>query len=130
MLRRPLEPKQFTYDYVRDAPNKYPDAHLHVYGSSEGFKGLTESSDIEASKLAELHIPVGGERFRPSLDDLIEFCIIENLVSSRSGWKDVIEESRGSYFDNQIEAAVRQAPDIAAKVLRRSGWIVKEPDQE
>lgn len=116
-----------TYDYVRDPPNEYPAAHLHVYGSTDEFDHLASLRAIRATKISDLHIPVGGRRFRPSLEDLIEFCILEELVESRSTWADVLKESRDLYRMRQLSAAVRRSPDQAATVLRNNGWTVKPP---
>jgi hypothetical protein len=30
---------------------------------------------------------VGGRRYRPALEDVIEFLIVENLARPRAGWK-------------------------------------------
>lgn len=120
-----------TYDYVRDPPNEYPAAHLHVYGVSDEFDDLASQRKIRTKKLSDLHMPVGGRRFRPSLEDLIEFCVLEDLVDSRPKWADVLTTSRDRYRDQQLAAAVRRAPDQAAKTLRRNGWSAEPPaDQD
>ena len=111
-----------TYDYVRDPPNEYPAAHLHVYGSTNELEGLIAPPDVRAKKVSDLHIPVGGRRFRPSLEDLIEFCIVEDLVKPRPNWDEVVEESRNTYRRKQFAAAVRRSPDDAIRTLHKIGW--------
>lgn len=69
----------FRYDYERKASNAYPDAHLHILGESERLAELT-SIGRPGRHPPRLHLPVGGRRFRPCLEDIIEFCIVEQLV--------------------------------------------------
>lgn len=115
-----------TYDYVRDPPNEYPAAHLHVYGAG-AFDHLISLAETRPNKTADLHIPVGGRRFRPCLEDLIEFCVLEGLVEPRIAWADVLTESRDVYHKRQLAAAVRRSPDQAATALRHNGWTVEPP---
>ena len=74
----------------------------------------------------DLHLPVGGRRFRPSLEDLIEFCILEDLVTPRRDWQDELNASRDRFRIQQLKAAVRRNPDEAADVLRDDGWSVTQ----
>ena len=83
----------FTYDYERDPPNDYPVAHLHIDGNAERLQRVLDVVDRDKDRPTALHFPVGGRRFRPSLEDLIEFCIVEKLgechmfcVSGPVGW--------------------------------------------
>lgn len=114
-----------TYDYVRDVPNKYPEAHLHLHGSSEAHQSLAKLRDIKRSNLDDLHFPVGGRRYRPALEDLIEFCILENFVDKKRGWRAAVEKARDEFYKTQLSAAVRRDPNTAAEALRRDGWTVK-----
>lgn len=116
-----------TYDYVRDPPNKYPEAHLHIDGEAQGLQRLLDVSDRAKNRPADLHLPVGGRRYRPSLEDLIEFCILEELVTPRPGWQSALEASRGRFHTQQLRAAVRRKPNEAASALRDIGWTASEP---
>ena len=117
-----------TYDYTRDPPNEYPEAHFHLHGESDAMRSMLTRCNRGSDKPSDLHFPVGGRRFRPCLEDLIEFCILERLVTPREGWQESLEESRDRYRERQLRAAVRRYPAQAAQVLRRGGWDVKEPD--
>jgi len=117
-----------TYDYTRDPPNIYPEAHFHVHGRVEAVQSMLERCGRRKDKPDDLHFPVGGRRFRPCLEDLIEFCILERLVEPRPGWEKALNESRQRFRDDQLRAAVRRSPDTAAGVLREQGWQVMEPD--
>ena len=116
-----------TYDYVRDPPNKYPEAHLHIDGEAQGLQRMLNSSGRSKNRPADLHLPVGGRRYRPSLEDLIEFCILEELVTPRHNWQRALDASRDRFHTQQLRAAVRRNPDEAASVLRDIGWTASAP---
>ena len=116
-----------TYDFVREPPNEFPEAHIHVHGESDVLARMLRTSGRDRSKPADLHLPVGGRRFRPCLEDIIEFCVLERLVDARDGWKEILNRSRDNYLDEQLRAAVHRNPTAAAEVLKRDGWQVIEP---
>ncbi len=116
-----------TYDFVREPPNEFPEAHIHVHGESDVLSRMLQASGRDKSKPADLHLPVGGRRFRPCLEDIIEFCILERLVSPRDGWERALNNSRDEFLDQQLRAAVHRNPAKAAQALRRDGWQVIEP---
>ena len=111
----------FTYDFVRSVPNEYPEAHLHIDGKSESLQRLLDLSDQTTRNSRRLHLPVGGRRFRPCLEDIIEFCVTERLVESREGWKDVLDEARSRFYLRQLKAAVRRRPEAAIEALKEAG---------
>ncbi len=116
-----------TYDYVRTPPNCYPEAHPHIDGEAQGLQQLLNACGRIKSRAVDLHLPVGGRRYRPSLEDLIEFCILEDLVTPRPGWQDKLNASRNRFHIQQLKAAVRRNPQEAAETLRDDGWSVAEP---
>jgi hypothetical protein len=110
------------YEYNREPKNGYPAAHLHVHGESaaiEQFPGLAG----RGKSLADLHFPVGGRRFRPCLEDLIEFVVTEGIATGREGWEAVVEKHREDFQASQLRAAVRRNPEHAIEILRRLGKI-------
>jgi hypothetical protein len=117
-----------TYDYVRDPPNKYPEAHLHIDGEARGLQQLLNLSDRAKNRPADLHLPVGGRRYRPSLEDLVEFCILEEMVTPRPDWRTALDASRDRFHTQQLRAAVRRKPDEAISVLREIGWTATTPN--
>jgi hypothetical protein len=116
------------YDYDREPDHPYPAAHIQVAGESEALRTLCRQLGKEL-QLGRLHFPVGGRRFRPSLEDLIELLISEGIVTGRSGWRDAIAEHRARYERKQLGAAVRRAPDIAVIELLRMNYTVREPER-
>jgi hypothetical protein len=80
--------------------------------------------DEDERFLADLHFPVGGLRYRPSLEDLVEFLIAEGLVGDfHDGWREAFDESREPYERIQLGAAVRHDPDAAYEALQASGFL-------
>lgn len=110
----------FSYEYGTDPDDEYPDAHLHVAGESPLLDELCEQMGAR-TRLRDLHFPVGGRRFRPSLEDVIEMLVTEGFVEARDGWRDVVEESRRAFQAGQLRAAVRRDPETARAELEALG---------
>jgi hypothetical protein len=67
--------------------------------------------------LDRLHFPVGGRRFRPILEDVIEFLMAERLAKAREGWAEVLSRERDQYYRIQLQAAIRRDPESAWRPL-------------
>jgi len=106
----------FSYEYGTDPDDEYPAAHLHVAGDSAPLRQLCERTGVN-KQLRDLHFPVGGRRFRPSLEDVVEMLVTEGFVEARAGWREVVETSRRSFLTRQLRAAVRQDPETARAEL-------------
>jgi hypothetical protein len=61
---------------------------------------------------------VGGKRFRPCIEDVIEFLITERLTEGREGWEKKLEEGRNRYRRTQLLAAMRRHPEVVEEYLR------------
>lgn len=115
------------WDYVREPQRGYPRAHVQIHGCSENFASLFATSFYGStapaahSELPRLHFPVGGRRFRPSLEDVIEFAIYHGMCEVRPLARERLEASRQSFDEIQLRAAVRRHPDVALEVLRETG---------
>jgi hypothetical protein len=72
------------YDYER-GKDDYPEAHLQVCASSPAWQEATSRYGPRGRPLERLHLPVGGRRFRPIVEDMIEFLITEKLATGRPG---------------------------------------------
>ncbi|WP_245242153.1 hypothetical protein [Streptomyces sp. NEAU-H3] len=106
----------FHYDYERRKGDGYPDAHLQVYGSSAAWEEA-----LPGRPLTKLHFPMGGTRFRPCVEDVVEFLIVEGVVNPRRGWKEVLNTSRNRFQENQLKAAMRRNPQLVEDFVRRHG---------
>lgn len=115
----------FRYEYSRDYPIRYPNPHLHVEGqNNDAWRELNERTN-QKKGLGQLHFPLGGKRYRPSVEDFLEFLIMEGYVKGREGWEDAIEIVRSTYHQKQLGAAVKDDQEFAASVLRDNGYKVK-----
>jgi hypothetical protein len=104
------------WDFERDK-DRYPSAHVQVYGTSPALEALNEGGDRKRP-LEKLHIPVGGKRFRPCIEDVIEFLVTERLAEGREDWEKCLEEGRNRYRRRQLLAAMRRNPEVVEEYLR------------
>jgi hypothetical protein len=79
-------------DYQREKEHGYPEAHLQICASSSSWEEAGKrlgTGDVRL--LPKLHLPVGGRRFRPTLEDVIEFLLVEDLVEASPKWNVELE---------------------------------------
>ena len=79
--------------------------------------------------LSSLHLAVGGERFRPCLEDFLQFLVQECGVDSLDGWEEAVRDGREKWRRIQTRAVARDAQTEVAEVLRIAGWTVVPPDK-
>jgi hypothetical protein len=106
------------FDYER-GKREYPEAHLQVYGTSDALASWPGAP--RTRQLDRLHFPVGGRRYRPTLEDVVEFLITEGLADGRGGWEAVLRAEREAFQRIQLSAAVRRDPETAQETLRHLG---------
>jgi len=110
-------------------PASRPVAHIHVHGHRGALSHLLSQAGHDSPHdISSLHIPVGGARFRPCLEDFIEFLICECRFDSRPGWRGHVEAGRERWRYRQAAAVTRDVPEEAARVLRDLGYTVQPPD--
>lgn len=118
------------YDFERGKAQQgkgYPEAHLQICASSDHWESAGRRSAEDRLALAKMHLPVGpegGRRFRPSLEDVIEFLIVEDLVARRDKWEDALNKTRRPFQELQLKAAVRRNQQLAKEALEVEGWTV------
>jgi hypothetical protein len=113
--------------YYRD-PRGKPGAHIHVHGHRGALSHLlSQAGHDHPHDMASLHIPVGGSRFRPCLEDFIQFLICECKFDALPGWRGYVEAGRELWRCRQAGAVVRDVPEEAARVLRELGYTVEAP---
>lgn len=112
------------YDYERDKSDGYPEAHLQICATSQAWDEAAVRPNGEARPLSKRHLPVGGRRFRPTLEDIIEFLVVEQFADPRPGWKDALESSRDEFREKQLRAAIRRYPEVALSQLKADGRLV------
>ncbi|MET0989741.1 MAG: hypothetical protein ABWY54_03755 [Glaciihabitans sp.] len=111
-----------------------PIVHWHVHAERGAFSHLLARSHAvrpgqvtSPHQLSSLHLPVGGERFRPCLEDLLQFLIEECGIDSNGDWAAAIAEGRERWRRRQVRTVARDAPAEVADVLRGLGWTVEAP---
>ena len=101
-------------------------AHIQVHGTSAEIAAVQTIRGVPLTGIEALHIPVGGRRFRPTIEDFIEFLAVHNLVGVEDGWRAVLAVHRGGWLRNQLKAAVRNDPDAAIEQLVHMGYKVSQ----
>jgi hypothetical protein len=82
------------YEYHRDMDTA-PNAHLHVHAHRGALSHLLSRSGHDTPHdMSALHFPLGGSRFRPCLEDLVQFLIQECGFDSLPGWLTHVEAGR------------------------------------
>lgn len=121
------------FDYRSDM-NSDPIAHWQMHAERGAFSHLLARANVyrpdRVSKphdLSSLHIPVGGERFRPCLEDILQFLVLDCGVDHEPEWEQGIRSGREAWRRRQLRAAVRDLPAEASTVLEDLGWTCVPP---
>jgi hypothetical protein len=77
--------------------------------------------------MSALHIPVGGSRLRPCLEDVIQFLIVECHFDFQPEWKQAVETGRANWRRRQVAAITREFQTETAAALKAMGWSVDPP---
>ncbi|MGL5829053.1 MAG: hypothetical protein ACRC0L_05725, partial [Angustibacter sp.] len=94
----------FRYEFVRDLKGELPSAHLqiHAHRSQVGFamgmaaqrraarRGSTGRGMTEEAELKRIHFPLGGSRFRPCLEDVLEMLVTEFDIDRTDAWEEAL----------------------------------------
>jgi hypothetical protein len=127
--RRRAEYELFRFDYERHK-NNYPDCHLQVFGSYPPLTSYLEAIGKPKQRLERLHFPMGGRRFRPTVEDLIEFLVCEGLIIVGSDEREQIlkrvDVRRKNFHRIQLAAAIRRDQDTAIAALNALGYEVNQ----
>ena len=129
------------YDYNRDGPANVPVAHLNIHAHrdeltvalmlAEGHRAKDRQRIVARGglpRLSALHLPLGGHRFRPALEDILEMLILEFGVECTDDGRVALAVGRRRYRAMRLSAAVGDDPETAAAELRRQGYTVTGPD--
>lgn len=125
----------FRYDFDKQKTGTLPTAYLHVHAHRDEISWLLLQSEATRPKLrkrkgkmpllSEIHFPLGGERFRPCLEDFLEFSIIEFGLSVKPSAMQALQEGRQRWRHTQLRATISDYPEIAADALIKYGWKVE-----
>lgn len=115
------------WDYDRE-PNNKPRSHVQVAAHRGALSHILSRLGHKAPHTIEsLHLPMGGERFRPCLEDVIEFLIRDCGFQGGPNWKQTIRDGRARWRRIQTRAVVRDAPECAVAELESLGYTVTPP---
>lgn len=122
--RSPLLRFEYNYDARND-----PHSHIQMHAERGAFSHLlSRTGHVRAHDLSSLHLPTGGARFRPGLEDVIQFLITDCKFKSVDGWQGAVDEHRARWRGIQTRAASRAMPAEAAEALRGIGYTVTPPN--
>lgn len=139
--QRPQGEPLFRYEYVHNQQAQLPSAHLHVHGHRDQFTRVMTlageagahrrkpdtSDSAEGVRMARIHFPLGGPRFRPCLEDVLQMLEVELGVETGPQWPRRLLSARANYRRQQTGAVVRDCPGEAVRVLRELGYQVMDP---
>lgn len=115
------------WDYDRKPHNK-PRSHVQITAHRGALSHILSRLGHKTPHSVEsLHIPMGGERFRPCLEDVVEFLIRDCGFQGAAGWKQAIADGRARWRRIQTHAVVRDAPECAVTELESLGYKVTPP---
>lgn len=131
----------FRYDYVATASESVPASHLNIHAHRDEVvfamltagrvhRGKNRGYDVQKGKVprvSSLHFPLGGHRFRPCLEDVLEFLIREFGLETRESWQSALQASRVTWRERQLKAAIRDDPETAVAALRAAGYSIGPP---
>lgn len=129
------------FDFERN-PRNVPSAQIHVHGHRDTVshllaktgmstrRGKNRAQSDSIPKMQDLYLPVGGHRFRPCLEDVLEMLIDEFGVDHQPSALEALRVGRMSWRTKQLNAAVSDNPGEAAKALRGCGYEVVWPHSE
>lgn len=126
----------FHVDYIRDPTAKVPVSHVQVHAHRDEFvhlmtrsKRVTKTDDLGLAAISRFHFPMGGHRFRPCLEDLLEVLINEFNVDRPDTWRTALAEGRQRWRAIQLKSAVRDAPEETISALAGLGYEVHRPQE-
>jgi hypothetical protein len=111
--------------YDRDATAK-PASHVHLHAELAWVYGTAGES---LPRLHEIHFPVGGKRFRPTVEEFLLFLHRGRLFRDwvTTNWRAAVDTSLGEWEERQARSTVRRFPDAATDQLRSMGCRVQSP---
>lgn len=134
----------FRYEFDRNPIGHVPCAHLQIHAHRDAFTHLLGWAGPNSRRarnrngrgldrtpsVSEFHFPLGGPRFRPALEDILDVLQEEFGLQTGAGWSAARDEARAEWRRTQVAAAVRDAPEEAARVLRDLGYKVSGEAQD
>lgn len=126
----------FRYDFIRRPKGDIPSAHINMHGESKALSQAMEDSGQNKRTNrrrkggfgpvpSQLHLPLGGPRFRPALEDVLEMLVVEFGIDCALGWQSSLREGRSLWRDTQLRAAISDNPGAAVEAIQEMGYKVE-----
>lgn len=126
----------FRYEFMRWPTPDVSGAHIQVHAhrdaityvmskagrSSRRGRSLADSDVVP--RLSKLHFPLGGPRFRPCLEDVLEMPVVELGVDHPPGGRQALQDGRQNWRRLQLATATRDNPRSAIAALTELGYEV------
>lgn len=117
-------------DYQRDM-HTAPAAHWNVHAERSAItRMITRKFPERSGELSTVHLPVGGERMRPCVEDVLQLLVVDFGFDVLPGWEEALREGRRGWRERQVAALVRDMPDVAARVLEDLHYAVTPPAEQ
>jgi hypothetical protein len=117
----------FRFEFLYDA-DWVPHSHIQVHGERGALAHLlSQTGHKRPHNMSALHLPTGGARFRPNLEDVIQFLIADCGFDPVDTWEEAVARERADWRRVQTRAACRALPEEAAAQLSRMGYSVSPP---
>lgn len=115
------------WDYDR-RPRAKPASHIQVTAHRGAFSHvLALTGRRNPHSIESLHLPMGGERARVCLEDVIEFAVTDMHFNAEPDWRAAVLKGRERWRRIQTRTMVRDAPSEAVKALQSLGYSVQPP---
>lgn len=117
----------FRFEYLYDT-EWVPHSHIQVHAERGALAHLlSRTGHKRPHSLSALHLPTGGARFRPGLEDVLQFLIEDCKFDSLPTWRDAVLRERAEWRRIQTRAVARAWPEEAARQLQAMGYSVSPP---
>ena len=114
-------------DFGQDM-HSVPGCHWNVHAERGALSALlVRNRPGHSGELSKIHLPVGGARMRPSLEDFLQLLVDELGFDHEPGAQAAIDAGRVRWRRRQLAAMVRDDAEEAARVLRELGYDVAVP---
>jgi hypothetical protein len=125
------------FEYLRNAGPDIPSSHVQFHAHRDELTYLLVQAEKgrparrwksgRVPRIAEVHVPQGGHRYRPCVEDVLHSVITEFGVDTQPGWLDAVRAGREEWRRKQFFAAARDVPQDAVEAVRRLGCGVILP---
>ncbi|WP_344127693.1 hypothetical protein [Saccharopolyspora halophila] len=120
-------------DFLKDA-RQVPCAHWNVHAEREELAPLLKQRPSRKKgkplDISRVHLPVGGTRHRPCLEDFLQMLFEDFNFDGNIGKELALAEGREMWRRTQIRALVRDSPEDAMEILAGLGYEISPPSSE